>query len=88
MDLLAERALKNEAARDGHVGRSKARHYSDSIFGRSVTQTSHPLDRKFRCGFDPQNVSIKNYRLHISKCKDRDCIDRHLRWLDLMEYFR
>lgn len=84
---LAERVLHNEAARYKGAGVAR-RGPPDSVFTRSLTQACHPLDRKFRCGFDPHNVSIKTYRVHITNCKDRDCIDRHLRWLDLMEYFR
>lgn len=59
-----------------------------SIFGRSKGLTRHPLDFPFTCGFDPLGKTIKQYRLHIANSKNQECRKAHLRWLDLMEYFR
>lgn len=59
-----------------------------SVFELSKGLSRHPLDRPFGCGFDPLNVTIKQYRVHISNCLHKACIERHRRWLDLMEYFR
>jgi hypothetical protein len=91
MSVLAERVMHNAHQRDGNTGKRGARPggHSGSLFSRSMGETwTHPLDRKFRCGFDPKGVSTKQYRVHISNCHHADCIDRHMGWLDLMEYFR
>ncbi len=82
-----DRVLENEARRHGNVGQT--RHSRGlSVFGRSLNQASHPLDRKYRCGFDPKGVSIRQYRLHIANCSHRECRERLVGWLDLSEYFR
>lgn len=91
MSILTERVLKNEEARHGNVGRPsnggrprekrpRPGGQSNSVFSQSLTQDRHPLDRKFRCGFDPQNVTIKQYTAHLSKCFHEDCIGRQRRW--------
>jgi hypothetical protein len=90
-DALAGRVLDNAEARAKELRRKRPHrtvvsHYAHRVFVNLPAR--HPLDRKFQCGFDPLDVSIKQYRMHICNCKDRDCIGRHLRWLDLMEYFR
>jgi len=90
-DPLVGRVFANAAERAKHGPREhkqnkKPAHYEPRMFVNQPAR--HPLDKRFRCGFDPLNVTIKQYRVHISNCQNQDCIERHHRWLDLMEYFR
>ena len=89
-DPIVGRVLDNasERARESRRERlnKKPTHYEPRMFANLPAR--HPLDKRFRCGFDPLNVTIKQYRVHISNCQNQDCIERHHRWLDLMEYFR
>lgn len=84
VDPLVGRVVDNETARHGLNGFSRTKQrrrrtetVDSSIFQRSLTRTLHPLDRRYQCGFDPHNVSMKKYVQHISHCSDGDC---ELRW--------
>ena len=91
MSLLAERVIHNERQRHGNAyrsGHARPGGSRNSIFEQSKTLARHPLDRRFQCGFDPQNVSIREYTAHIRTCRHEECQARCDRWHDLAEYFR
>ena len=88
LDVLAQRVLRNEKARHGNTGRPvrRKRPYRPRSF--QIERDRHPLDRRFYCGFDSLNVSIKQYVAHIRACPDAECQGRLQRWFDLGEYFK
>lgn len=57
-----------------------------SIPAQSLVER-HPLDRKYRCGFDPHGVTNKRYREHIAGCTHPDCVERQERWRQLVREF-
>jgi hypothetical protein len=45
----------------------------------------HPMDYKYRCGFDPEHKSLFECVSHWQTCKSNECQQKAANWADLKE---